>query len=530
VTQLLRRAAKVGPQSIATEDATTRATQTYAGLLDRVARLAAGLRGAGLSSGARVAVLGLNSAAYLEMLFAVPWAGGVVVPVNIRLAPPEMLAIFEDCEVELVCVDSAFQALIPALLDKMGAHFKGFVTMGAGASTENCLANVDGLVQTNEPGEDLGGAGDDLYGLFYTGGTTGKPKGVMLSHGSVLMNAMGNLSLVGFSESTRYLHCAPMFHLADAQMTFAMTMAAGTHVFLDKFTPPGTLSAIQDCKVTAAVLVPVMIKFCLGIPGIADMDLSSLQAVVYGGSPMAPSLLEASMKAFPSAKFYQGYGMTEAGPAIAVLRPEDHIIGEPRLASAGKPVPFAEVQIVDENDNPLPTGQVGEIVVRGPHTMIGYWRMPEQTAKALRGGWLHTGDGGCIDENGFIYIKDRIKDMIITGGENVYSVEVEAALADFEAAAMSCVIGTPDEKFGELVTAVIQPKEGREEDCSLEAVKAHCQAKIAGYKCPRKVVTLEKMPISGAGKVLKHEVRKQFWEGHEMAHTFAGEDKKTAYA
>lgn len=234
---------------------------------------------------------------------------------------------------------------------------------------------------------------------------------------------------------------------------------------------------------------------------------------MYGAAPMPEALLKPAMKKFPRASFIQGYGMTETSPAITMLTAEHHTEGNPRMRSVGTPVSWVEAKIVDENDQEVPRGSVGEIVTRGPHVMKGYWNQPELTAQTLKGGWMHTGDGGQMDEDGFIYIVDRIKDMIITGGENVYSAETEAAVMSFPAVALCAVIGVPDEKWGQIVTAVVQPKDGQTVDP--EALMAHCHEKIAGFKCPRKVFVEQALPVSGAGKILKHEIRKKYSAGLE---------------
>ena len=555
VPQLLRRAAQQQGGNISCIDAATGAKYTYAESLNRVQRLAGGLhRELGLSSGGRVAVLSLNSAMYYELYFAVPWAGGVVVPLNIRLAPPEIMAILEDSSAELLVVDQAFKHVVDALGEALPSTVKKVVLCGGNDSGDSGLSatfcRYEDLVEKGTALERcLSSEGDGVYGLFYTGGTTGKAKGVMLSHGSILLNAFWNVSCAGFNEKTVYLHCAPMFHLADAQMTFAGTMGCSTHVFLPKFTPPDTLKAIDEYNVTKAVLVPIMIQFCLSMPNVSSFKLSSLDSIIYGGSPMAPSILELALKYFPNAAFSQGYGMTECGPAISLLSTEYHVKDNPKLASAGKPVPFAEVSyhrvrrcrllmklhiqviIADEDGKELPRGKVGEILVRGPHTMIGYWQMPEATEKALKGGWMHTGDGGYMDEDGFIFICDRIKDMIISGGENVYSAEVEKAVQAFPGVGMAAVIGTPDPKYGELVTAVVTLKPGADKSTvTLEKMKEHCKSLIAGYKCPRKLVIKDKFPLSGAGKILKHEIRKEFWENAEQSKIYGKGDKTSSYS
>jgi len=286
-------------------------------------------------------------------------------------------------------------------------------------------------------------------------------------------------------------------------------MAGGTHVFIPKFVPEDMLAAIETHKVNRAMMVPAMIAMMLQCKDAKTRDCSSLQNVTYGASPMPPALLEPALKLFPRASFRQGYGMTETSPAITTLAPEFHEPSLGKMSSVGVPVPWVEVKIVDANDNEVPRGQVGEIVTRGPHVMKGYWRMPEKTAEALRGGWMHTEDGGRMDDDGFVYIVDRLKDMIITGGENVYSAEVEAAVMSFAPVAMCAVVGTPDPTFVEIVTAVVVLKDSAQ-PLDDKALIAHCRAKIANYKVPRKVVVVKELPMSGAGKILKNKVREMF--------------------
>lgn len=355
--------------------------------------------------------------------------------------------------------------------------------------------------------------GHDVFGLFYTGGTTGKPKGVMLTHANIMVNGLGHTAVLQYTHGSRYLHSAPMFHLADGANTFGITIAGGTHVFIPKFDPVDMLNTIAKYQVTNAMMVPVMIQVMLSVP--SDADCSSLESIIYGAAPMPEALLKPAMARFPRAKFIQGYGMTETSPAISMLMAEHHAEGNPRMRSVGTPVSWAEARIVNENDVEVPRGVVGEIVTRGPHVMMGYWNQPALTAETLRNGWMHTGDGGRMDEDGFIYIVDRIKDMIITGGENVYSAETEAAVMSFPSVALCAVIGVPDEKWGQIVTAVVQPKEG--EAVEPEALMSHCRERIAGFKCPRKVFVEKSLPVSGAGKILKHEIRKRYSAGLEYS-------------
>lgn len=455
-------------------------------------------------------MLMLNSDRYFESFYAIPWAGSMVLPANIRLAPPELIEVFNDAGIEVLIVDDTFAAMLPAIRPSIPT-LKRVLFAGDGTCPAGC-DEYEKIIASASPCEDAMRGGADTFGLFYTGGTTGKPKGVQLTHLNVMVNGLGHTAVLQYTPQSRYLHSAPMFHLADGANTFGITIAGGTHVFIPKFDPVDMLKTIEKYKVTKGMMVPVMIQAMLSVP--VDSDCSSLETIMYGAAPMPEALLTPAMKKFPRASFIQGYGMTETSPAITMLLAEHHTAGNPRMRSVGTPVSWVEAKIVDENDIEVPRGTVGEIVTRGPHVMKGYWNQPEQTAKALKNGWMHTEDGGRMDEDGFIYIVDRIKDMIITGGENVYSAEVEAAVMSFPPVALCAVIGVPDEKWGQVVTAVVQPKDGEKVDP--EALIAHCRERIAGFKCPRQVF-VEALPVSGAGKILKHEIRKKHSAGLEYS-------------
>ena len=308
-----------------------------------------------------------------------------------------------------------------------------------------------------------------------------------------------------------------MFHLADCAATFSLTLAAGTHCFIPKFDPSDTLKAVQDYRISICILVPTMINMLINYPDLAKYDLTSLKRILYGASPMPEAVLRKAMGIFSKCEFMQGYGMTESSPVITFLEPKYHILEGDKsywLKSAGRAAIGVEVIVVDEEDNELPRGEVGEIITRGPQVMLGYWKMPEFTQQALRNGWMHTGDLGYMDEDGFIYIVDRLKDMIISGGENIYSNEVEDAIYQHSAVQECAVIGIPSERWGEAVHAVIVLKSG--ESVTEEEIKAHCMKLIAGYKCPRSIeFRSEALQVSGAGKILKTELRKPYWENQE---------------
>jgi acyl-CoA synthetase (AMP-forming)/AMP-acid ligase II len=299
-----------------------------------------------------------------------------------------------------------------------------------------------------------------------------------------------------------------MFHLADGAAWTARNCLGGTHVMVAGFTPAGVAAAIEAHRVTEVLLVPTMIQMLVDDPACADADLSSLRHLLYGASPISEAVLERAAKRLPTVEFTQAYGMTELSPVATLLGPAEH--GVERLRrSAGRAAPHAEVRIVDPDDNEVPTGATGEIVCRGGHVMLGYWKRPQETAAALRGGWMHSGDGGYLDADGYLFVVDRIKDMIVSGGENVYSAEVENALAAHPGVAACAVIGVPDEQWGERVHAVVVRAPGT--TATEDELRDHVRALIASYKTPRSVEFVEALPLSGAGKVLKRELRAPYW-------------------
>jgi long-chain acyl-CoA synthetase len=357
----------------------------------------------------------------------------------------------------------------------------------------------------------------DLVGLFYTGGTTGRPKGVMLSQRNFVENGYHIMAHMALGESDVYLHAAPMFHLADGWSTYFFTAIGSTQTYVRGFEPSAVLAAIERERVTMTVLVPTMINALINHPDAGARDLSSLRYLVYGASPIAESVLRRAMDVL-GCDFTQAYGMTEAAPVVTLLLADDHRHDGSdraihRLHSAGRPALGVEVRVVDLDDRDVPPGEVGEVLVRGANMLVGYWNRPQETAEALRGGWYHSGDLATLDENGYLFIVDRKKDMIVTGGENVYSVEVEDALAGHSAVLECAVIGVPDDHWGEVVHAVVVLKPGQQ--ATAEEVIAHCHTRVAGYKCPKSIDFTEALPKSGAGKILKRELREPYWVGHE---------------
>ena len=348
--------------------------------------------------------------------------------------------------------------------------------------------------------------GDALAALFYTGGTTGRSKGVMLSHGNLMTSALG-CAAVGFwaTSGGRYLHSAPMFHLADLCLWAAHSLVGSTHVIVPAFEAARVLKAIEEHAVTDVFLVPTMIQMLIDHPDFPKRDLSSVRRLCYGASPISPEVLDRTLKLLPDVELAQAYGMTELSPVATLLGPDEHRAATPRRYSAGRAAPHSEVRVVDPAGEDVAVGEVGEIVSRGGHVMLGYWKQPDATSAAIKDGWMHTGDAGYLDEEGYLFVVDRIKDMIISGGENVYSAEVEKVISRLPAVSSCAVIGVPDDTYGERVHAVIVLRPGQ--SLTLEELREHVKRQIAGYKAPRSMECVDELPVSGAGKILKRELR-----------------------
>ena len=485
--------------------------KTFAQFVDRVARLAAVLQGAGLQPGDRVGLMALNSDRYVEFLYATWWAGGVVNPVNIRWSAREVAYSLDDCDTRILLADSTFSAVAQAQRG-LSRSLHTLLHFDDGPAPEGML-DAESLMADARPVEDARRQGADLAAVMYTGGTTGLPKGVMLTHTNLYAGQLSANMAAARPEEAVGLNMAPMFHVGGTGLTLQLMLRLCTQVIIAAFDEVKVLEAIQRERCSETFMVPTMIKRLIEHPRFAEFDTSSLQLVLYGAAPIDDSLLLQAIDKLPQAGFCQLYGMTELSPVVAVLPAWCHRPGQPaaRRRSAGRPAPIAEVRIVDADGRPVPHGTVGEIAARGPMVMAGYWNKPEQTAEALKGGWMHTGDGGVMDDDGYIYVVDRIKDMIVSGGENVYSAEVENAIAQLPQVSMCAVIGVPDEKWGERVHAVVVLRAGHTLDAA--ALVAHCKTQIAGYKCPRSVDFRDEIPLSPAGKLLKYKLREPYWEG-----------------
>jgi len=485
--------------------------RSWAEVGQRVPRLAAGLRALGLRPGDRLAVLAFNSDNYIELFFAAAWANLVIVPLNTRWAVPENVYSLQDAGCAGLVVDDGFAPQVPELLK---GHAMPHVLHMGDQPTPAGMHGYEALIAQTPPMADECGRDDELCGIYYTGGTTGHPKGVMLSHKNFIAASINWIATLHFSDQTRYMHSAGLFHLAGASPAFALTLAGGTHVCLPKFDAVLAFEAIQTHRVNYVLFVPTMINMMLNHPDFQRYDLSSVRYCEYGASPIPDAVLAAAIQKLPSWEFIQGYGMTETAALTVSLPWRYHFDGEHgphKRQAAGRAAYGVDVRIVDPEGRELPRGTPGEIAVRGAQVMLGYWNKPEATAAAIRDGWMHTGDGAWMDEDGFIYIVDRVKDMIISGGENIYSREVENAVHAHPAVRECAVIGVPDEKWGEAVMAVVALKDGQ--SVSEQEIIDHCRKLIANYKCPRRVEFREALPLSGAGKIMKNVLREPYWKG-----------------
>lgn len=510
LTQTIRNNARNTPNGLATIQMGRK--RNWTDFNDRVARLAAGLASHGVKKGDRVAILSLNSDRYFEFYFGCWWLGAVVVPMNLRWSAAENAYSLNDSGAEVLFMDSQFLPMAQEILnDATGVRTK--IYLGEDDAPAG-FEDYEALIAENAPIDDAGAGGEDLAGIFYTGGTTGFPKGVMLPHRGLWSSGVALAGKIKLTSNAVYLHAAPMFHIADGAYSMGVAVSGGTHAFIPAFSPAVTINAIQEFGVTDTLLVPTMVRMMLDDPTFEAAKLASVKNVTYGASPMPEGTIRKALDLWPDVKWTQAYGQSELSPVISLCGPEWHNFDDGnkgRLRSAGQAALCNEIKIADDNGTEMPRGDVGEVWARGANTMLGYWNRPKETAKALVNGWVRTGDAAWMDDDGYIFIADRLKDMIISGGENVYSAETENALSKMEGVAEVAVIGIPSEEWGETVHAIVVPGSGAA--LSEQQVIDHCRSLIAHYKCPQSVeFRAEPLPLSGAGKVLKKDLRAPFWK------------------
>ena len=481
-------------------------TRAWKDVLQRCEQLAGGLRELGLREGDRLAILSHNSASMAELLYGPLWLGVVPVPLNWRWTKMELTPCLGDCEPAALVVD-ADNVEIARELVRLCSSIQTLIYVGDG-DVPHGFVGYEAVLKSGERISDCPFGGDDLAAIVYTGGTTGRSKGVMLSHTNLYVNAMNHLEFDAVGVGYSIILSGPMFHISAICRLYIHTFMDVHMLILPQFDALELMENVQKYRVTSLILISAMAALLLDHPRYSEFDLSSLKKINYGAAPMPPSLIKRLQNAFPGVGFFHGYGATEASGVISTLPAQDHHLegaAAKRLRSVGKPAPYIELRIVDDKDEEVAPDVVGEIVIRGPNVMLGYRNMPEETAKVLRKGWYHTGDAGYRDEDNYVYLVDRMKDMIISGGENIYSVEVERAIDLHPAVRQCAVIGRPDEKWGEVVHAVISLEPGL--TVTEAELIAHCHEYIAGYKCPKVLSIWDALPLSGAGKLQKNEIR-----------------------
>jgi len=465
-------------------------------LQSRCRRLAAVLKSKGAQPGDRIAILAANTYHYIESYIAIPAAGFVIVPLNTRHAEPELRYAIEDAGAKILLSDrdpGALREIIDAVV-MIPDEYDELL----GAAPEAELG--EGITE------------DSLAGLFYTGGTTGASKGVMLTHRNLIANTFHFMTMAPPTRDSVFLIMAPLFHAAGSNGVLGGIWSGSCQIPLKVFDPATALDLIEKYQVTHTLGVPTMIASIAELQHSEPRDTSSLHMVAHGGSPIATEIVRRAAEAFPTAEFVHVYGMTEGSPLITGLRNEQDLLDVDRSRSCGQALIGVQVKIIDEAGKALPTGEVGELAARGPNIMKGYWNKPDQTDAVLRDGWYQSGDMGYMDEEGFVFLVDRAKDMIVSGGENIYCSEVEEALYKHPAVLEAAVFGVPDDAWGEAVHAVVVPRE----DVTPEELIEFCRKHIAGYKLPKAItLSAEELPKSGPGKILKRELREPFWKGRQ---------------
>ncbi|NIQ37563.1 MAG: long-chain-fatty-acid--CoA ligase [Proteobacteria bacterium] len=487
---------------------------TYGQFTQRVFRLANGLAGMGVGKDGKIAILHPNCHVFMEAYYGTALAGAALVPINYRLSPREIAFIIGDSESRLLIASPEFRPIVDEV-EAMATGVLEVLFSGDGGSYEDFL-----LKSVEEPPSPVSIEGKDLAQIYYTSGTTGRPKGVMLSHTNVASHALGTIAELHLTDRDVWVHVAPMFHLADAWATWAITWAGGTHVMVPHFEPKKVLETIERERVTLTNMIPTMLNLLVNEPDVKNYDCGSLRVLLSGGAPIAPEVVRKIIDTF-ACDYIQTYGMTETSPYLTLSILKEHLKELPyeeqlRFKSkTGREFIGVELKVVrDDGTEVSPNDQeVGEVIVRGEIVTRGYWKLPEETRKAIRDGWLHTGDMAVIDKEGYINIVDRKKDVILTGGENVYSTEVEHVLYKHPGVLEAAVIGVPDEKWGEAVKAVVVLKEG--EKVPEKGIIDFCKADLAHFKCPKSIDFVDSLPRTGSGKIHKKSIRDRYWVGYE---------------
>ncbi|MBD2891452.1 Long-chain-fatty-acid--CoA ligase FadD13 [Actinomadura sp. RB99] len=511
LTEMLRERALAQPDRVAYIAGET--SLTYREFDRRADRAAAALAAAGVAHGDRVAILDKNSLEYVEQLFGAARIGAVQVPVNYRLAADEVAYIVNNAQAKVFIVGPEFLPVLDAIAGKLEHTTHTVVIGGEGHAHLDYAAWMD-AADADPPAYE--GATSDVFVQLYSSGTTGLPKGVMLTHDNFLAALEVTNDAWDVDDATVLMVAMPMYHVAGNVLTISVVYNGITGVISREPDPTEIARAIERNRVTHIFLVPVLLQFMPLIPEVTACDLSSLELMLYGASPISEDVLRGAMRMLPGTDFMQVYGLTEVTGAITMLPAEDHDPDGPnahRLRSAGLPNAGCELRIVDPaTGEDVPTGQVGEIVCRTAQNMKGYWGMAEATASALSAdNWFRTGDAGYLDEDGYLYIHDRVKDMIISGGENIYPAEVENVLMGHPAVTDCAVVGVPDERWGETPKALVVLSE----DVPEQQIIDYCRERLAHFKCPTSVERRDEIPRNPTGKILKRELRAPYWQGRD---------------
>jgi O-succinylbenzoate-CoA ligase len=475
-------------------------TVTYAQMAARATALAGGLHAHGIGPGDVVGLLSYNCPEMLETIFAANHLGAIAMPINWRLAAPEVRYILEHSEAAALLCDEAMVPLANEATKGSEDRLVRFST--APSAPDGWVDLVDLRDEAAVPPRAVATA-DDVHRLMYTSGTTGRPKGVMITHGNLAWKNLAHIVEFGFTREDLGLACGPLYHVGALDLTTTSLIAAGATVIIHRaFDAAAVVDEIEASRVTTVWLAPAMVNAIMALPGIEQRDLSSVRVVINGGEKMPIPLIQRIQRTFPSAWFADAYGLTETVSGDTFLD-RDSIIT--KLGSVGRPCLHLELDVWDEDGRSVGPGERGEIVMRGPKVFAGYWRDPEATATVFRGGWFHTGDVGVRDEDGYLFIVDRLKDMIVSGGENIAGSEVERVLYEHEAVLEAAVVGRPDERWGEVPVAYVVLRDGA--SVAAEELIEHCRERLAKFKVPKDVTFLDALPRNPSGKVLKRELR-----------------------
>jgi acyl-CoA synthetase (AMP-forming)/AMP-acid ligase II len=495
---------------------------TYQEFYHRIGRLSDCLKGFGIKKGDKVAILHPNCHIFLEAYYAIPQVGAITVPINYRLSPREIAFILQDSESKMLIADSMFNSQLDMIRGEIKGIEKILWTGEPVRANDAIHLNYEKTLEQADFNELTESSlyEEDIAQIYYTSGTTGRPKGVMLSHKNVTAHALGTIAEIHLTDRDVWIHVAPLFHLADAWATWAISWVGGTHVLIRDFDAKLVLETIQRERVTITNLIPTMLNLMVHHPEVGKFDYSSLRVLLSGGAPIAPEVVRKIVTTF-KCDYIQTYGMTETSPYLTLSILKEHLkklSNEDQLrfkSKTGREFIGVELKVINDQGKEVRKDEkeVGEIIVKGDIVTKGYWKLPEETKQSIKDGWLYTGDLAVIDEEGYVTIVDRKKDMILSGGENVYSTEVENVLYMHPAILECSVIGVPDQKWGEAIKGIVVLKPGQ--ITTQHEIIQFCKERIAHYKAPKSIDFIDALPKTGSGKIHKRELRDKYWHGYE---------------